>query len=369
MKSTITALALNHFGPDWAFNRMPASWNDTPATLEARAFLIKDAPLVVDDYARDAQVARTHDQKAELLVRNWANRTGRGRRDAKMKAQRNFPPRGLVISSGEQLPSGESIISRLFPVKVERSDLAEDQRAIARLDRCQAEAGRYGHAMAGYLLWLRARWEDLTRSLPDQCKALRDRDDVKNMGHLRIPSALATLYIGFDLAMRFYVDQGILTEAAAQERRDAFWVAMKEGAEGHKILVHTEDPIERFVRILSDSFAQGAIWVEGLGGVIDTRHVPNAEQLGFMDRDWLYLLGESTLAYVQRYCRNAGDPFPLNRNALYSGLVEAGLAIPGPEYTTMQLRVGDNKHNVLRIHIKPFGISPRVREGSEAAQF
>ena len=358
MKSTITALALNHYGPGWAYNRMPGSWNDTVTASEIRAFILKDAPFVVDDYARDVRAAKQHDAKAELLIRQWANRTGKGRRRSDLKARPDFPPRGTIIASGEQLPSGQSIVGRLFPIEVRRSDIAEDDEARARLSACQAESDRYGHALAGYLLWLRDHWDDLRQSLPGQWEALRDHEDIKRLGHLRIPSALSTLYVGFDLAMQFYLSHGVITDERAVELRAEYWTALMQDAIEHKILVQEEDPIDRFVRIMRDAFVQGRVWVEGLDDIADTNHEFPSEKLGWGDEDWVYLLGEATLSYLQRYCRQAGDPYPLNRNAFYKGLVDKGIAISGTRYTTIQFRQGDVKADgVLKLRRDVFGLA------------
>jgi len=362
MKSTITALALNHYGSGWSYNRMPASWNDTRTALEMKAFLIKDAPLVVDDYARDVRLARDHDRKAEYLIRQWANRTGRARRRSNLTAQQNFPPRGLIISSGEQLPSGQSIIGRSFPVEIVPADLVDNASAKERLNQCQAESHLYPHALAEYLLWLRDNWDVLRRELPAQWADLRDNEHIAGMQHQRIPAALAKLYIGFDLAMQFYTQREIITGDEAQDWRNLFFEAMKKDALAHSILVEEEDPIDRFVRIMTDSFAQGRIWCAGAQGIQDLPHEVYAEKIGFVDQDWLYLLGEAMLTYVQQYCRSAGDPFPLNRNALYSGLVEAGIAIPGTSYTTIQYKVAGNKYNVLKVDARRFGLEPKKKE-------
>lgn len=362
MKSTLAGLALNHYGPTWAYNRMPASWNDTVTTLEAKAFLAKDTPLIVDDYARDVHVARSHDHKVQLLVRNWANRTGKSRSRANLTFRPDRPPRGLVISSGEQLPPGQSIIGRLFPVEISPSDLSTDNDAKARLSRCQAESGQYGHAMTGYLLWLRERWGDLRKSLPGQRAELRDHEAIQKMSHLRIPSAISTLFAGFDLAMSFYTDQEVLSEDQAQEMRERFWTAIMEDAKTHNILVQEEDPIARFVRIIADSFAQGVVWAQSTGNVEDTEHEVYAEKLGFVDEDWLYLFGEATLTYVQEAGRKAGDPFPLNRSALYTGLVEQGIAIKGTTCATIKYRQGNGVYNVLKLRADKFGLSPQLKQ-------
>lgn len=364
MKSTITALALNHFGAGWNYNRMPASWTDTVTSLEMKSFAAKDVPLVVDDYARDVLNARSQDRKAQRMIRAWGNRANRARRKSDLSAQKNFPPRGLAIVSGEQLPSGQSIIGRLLPIEVRRDDLVDNEAAMARLNACQAERRKYPHAMSAFLLWVRERWDDLKEELPNEWERLRDHQRFTEMTHQRIPAVIAKLYCGFDLAMKFAVAQSAIEQEEAQQWRNRFFDALLEDALDHSILVEEEDPIDRFVRIIRDDVAQGKIWFEGTGDIADMPvagdRTPYAEKLGFVDQDWLYVFGESTLSYIQQRCRQTGDPFPLNRNALYSGLTEANIAVPGSQYTTMQYKgPGGQNHRVLKLYANEFGIEPQ----------
>jgi hypothetical protein len=74
-KSVITALALCHFG-DFDHHHLPASWTSTYNQLEKLLFYIKDAPLVIDDWApgQDSQKARELEVKSEHIIRDQGNR-------------------------------------------------------------------------------------------------------------------------------------------------------------------------------------------------------------------------------------------------------------------------------------------------------
>ena len=59
-----------------------------------------------------------------------------------------------------------------------------------------------------------------------------------------------------------------------------------------------------------------------------------------------------------------GEPFPLNRNAFYKALVDAGLAVASPaesDSRTWQLRVGDEKHRVLKVRADALGVVAKAR--------
>ena len=147
LKSTLAALFLSHFG---RFDRtcLPASWESTDNALERRLFTLKDTLAVIDDYAPRADVyaQRQLVQRAQRIIRAVGNRSGRARLQADLSERPEYPPRGLVFSTGEDLPPGQSILARLLPLQVDRERLNP-----ARLTQVQQHAHRLPHAMAGYL--------------------------------------------------------------------------------------------------------------------------------------------------------------------------------------------------------------------------
>jgi len=78
-KTALALLAQQHFGAAMDAERLPASWFSTGNALEGLAFLIKDALLLVDDFAptgSQADIQRFH-RDADRVLRASANNTGR----------------------------------------------------------------------------------------------------------------------------------------------------------------------------------------------------------------------------------------------------------------------------------------------------
>ena len=58
-KTSIVTLAMNHFGYDFRFEGdQPGSFNDSIASMERKLFILKDLPLLVDDYKTVADARR-----------------------------------------------------------------------------------------------------------------------------------------------------------------------------------------------------------------------------------------------------------------------------------------------------------------------
>ena len=152
LKSTLAALSLCHFG-DFDRLHLPGSWVSTANALEHRAFVLKDTLFVIDDYAPRAGFDdRDLQGKAARLLRAQGNNSARGRLRQDTSERPDRPPRGFILSTGEQHPPGQSVLARTMIVELERGEIH-----FPGLDRAQAEAHRLPHAMAGYIEWLGRR--------------------------------------------------------------------------------------------------------------------------------------------------------------------------------------------------------------------
>ena len=69
--------------------------------------------------------------------------------DATLRPHR--PPRGLILSTGEDVPRGQSLVARLLTVEVAHGDVD-----VARLTECQdvAARGAYAAALAAFVQWV-----------------------------------------------------------------------------------------------------------------------------------------------------------------------------------------------------------------------
>src|SRR5207245_9807365 len=105
LKSTIAALFLSHWG---SFDRtkLPGAWCSTVNALERRAFILKDAMFVIDDYAPTSLDRRDLEMKAARLLRAQGNLAGRGRLRQDLSERPGHSPRGLGVGYAEQLPPG-----------------------------------------------------------------------------------------------------------------------------------------------------------------------------------------------------------------------------------------------------------------------
>ncbi|MGH2688806.1 MAG: hypothetical protein ACRDKW_08370, partial [Actinomycetota bacterium] len=118
---------------------LPGSWSSTANALEGLAFAAKDALLVVDDFAPSGSVTDTEraHREADRILRAQGSRSGRLRMRADGSLRTARPPRGLILSTGEDVPRGQSLRARMLVLELERGDV--DWDALTRCQRAAAD--------------------------------------------------------------------------------------------------------------------------------------------------------------------------------------------------------------------------------------
>jgi DNA polymerase-1 len=341
MKTTIAALAQAHFG-DFSRSTMPAAWHDTAAHIENTICLAKDVLVVIDDFAPRGSAGwdELH-RKGEQVLRSVGNQAARGRMRPDMSERPERPPRGLVMATGEDLPSGQSILARILPVHFERK-----QVNTAKLSELQAKQDRLPHAMAGFIDWLRLHLDGIEDRLRGRFVARRAEFHASE-NHLRAPEALAHLVVGIELFSEFVVDVGVFGKREAGHFVDEAVSILRQLGVVQGGTVAEEDAPSRFMGQLRELVVQGKV------EIVDNReeklvHLGATQQIGWRDQDAVYLLPDATFSVVTGAMRAAGAPMPLKAPTLWSRLYTAGLIKPGDAgHLTSKQKCGGGRPRVI----------------------
>jgi hypothetical protein len=146
-KSELAALEQRHFGAGMDRLHLPGAWSSTANSLEALTFYAKDVVMVIDDFAPQgsaADISRYY-AAAERVFRAAGNRSGRGRLDSSARLREPKPPRGLILSTGEEIPRGHSIRARLLLLELSKGAISP-----IKLQECQRDAQQVQEARRGF---------------------------------------------------------------------------------------------------------------------------------------------------------------------------------------------------------------------------
>jgi hypothetical protein len=343
-KTELAALAQQHFGAGLDARHLPGSWSSTANALGELAFDGKDVVIVVDDYApRGAAGDRQRlEGKADFIFRAQGNRSGRGRAERHGGLQMPRPPRGLILSTGEEVPPGQSLRGRVLVLEVSRGDVP-----LAALTPHQrtAAAGRYAEALAGFVRWLAPQYGELTARLPGERAELRDRACTE--GHARTAGIVADLMLGLRLFLDFALAVGALTREGRAELARRGWEALQAAGAAQAEQGRDAEPTALFLRLLAGAIGTTAnvagpdgrepggrpeAWgwylrTYGVGENERTDWYAHGKRVGWVEGGDLYLEPEASYAAAQELAHRQGDALPVSPRTLHRRLHERGLLL------------------------------------------
>jgi len=344
-KSTITMLALTHLGEKFVKGReyySPCDWVSTVTDIEHNMFTIKDAPLVIDDYAPQSSSDGERDmrKKVERTVRTLGNRAGRGRRNADGSARRLSPPRGLVISTAELPLDVQSIVGRMIYVPVEQTqilgvseDIDEHQR------RAGVGGGAYAQAFAGYVRWLAANWDQaITEAKADHERASHYARGVFPSSQSRMVDYYANLITYANTGTRYLQAAGVVTPSEAQDMREQkFPGAFVELLKMQSVRVAEQSPVLRMLEALESKLMTGGAHFElRLGS--STPPPQGSTVVGYYEDNnlkaggpVLFLITGNCLQLSRDYWQKAGSNFNATKDSLQRQIDQADVLAYRPE--------------------------------------
>jgi hypothetical protein len=336
-KSELAALEQQHFGAGMNSRNLPASWSSTSNALEALTFHAKDALIVIDDFAphgSTADVARYH-AAADRVFRAAGNHAGRGRLDSSARFREPKPPRALILSTGEDIPHGQSVRARLLILELSKGTIDTSE-----LTECQqdSEAGIYSQAMAGFVRWIAAGYEDKRAQLDRRSAELRHL--MQSGGnHARTPDIIAQLQAGFEQFLAFAEEFGAITHDERYELMRRCWDALSEAGAAQTKHQSDTEPTARYISLIRGCLASGRAHLASRGGTVpdwlpescgwrgdgSSRMVPQGDCIGWIDGEDIYLEPMAAHQCAQNAARNTGEDLAVSPATLRRRLREKGL--------------------------------------------
>jgi hypothetical protein len=313
-KTTLAQLAVSHFGAGLGA-RDQTNFESTAYSIERQAFVLKDQVLLVDDYLGTPE----HRRILAFIARGAANRSGRGRLAGDGTLQGDKPPRALVITTGEDLPVGESLTARILVIRVpEESGLDLSQGAPVNAAQATADSGRHALAMAGFIRWLAPRYGEISSNL----EARRNRlgHQVRPIAsHSRTPGIYGDLMIGLEQWMSFAREIEAIDEDQAAALEERAGVAVMAAISDQAQYLESADPVERYRNLLREAISSGKAHVRAPG-----EELGPGTHLGWTFSDGTYLYADVSLSLAKHMAEAVGDPLPFSGQAMNQLLLERG---------------------------------------------
>jgi DNA polymerase III delta prime subunit len=368
-KTQMAALAQAHFGARFHGKHLPGNWSSTANALEKQAFLAKDAIFTIDDFApqQTPNEAAKLNQTAERIFRSQGNRSGRGRLDSEMKARPEYFPRGLVLSTGEDLPKTQSIRARLLVIEFNEGDLNFDLLTPAQK---AAQDGDLVKAMTGYVQWIAARVPELKVELEERHHELR-RSFSSGAIHRRAPEIAASLMMAFETFLRFATEAAAINQARANELREKMLDALSSAIDAQQSFQASEDPAIRFLSLIGGALVSGRAhladartgmspqdasrfgWqlesstLAGNSSQVRETFTPLGARIGWVSETELMLDPDSAFAIAQNLARDQKNELSISEMTLWKQLAEKGFIIKGERRNTIRRTINGGRPYVL----------------------
>ena len=367
-KTSVSALAMQHFGAGFDARHVPGAWSSTANANAALQFVLKDALFLIDDFVpkgSSSDVERQH-RDADRIFRGQGNTSGRGRLGRDGTSLRDAsPPRGLTLSTGEDVPRGQSLHSRFLLVELSPGDVD-----VKKLTACQgdASAGIYAQAMSAFLQWLAPRYMEVKKRLPEQIERFRAAA-TRSGQHARTPEIVANLMVGLNWFLRFAREVGALSVDDAKAIRARALRALAQAAAAQTRGQAGEDSAQRFLSLTAAVLDRGdACLREAATGAPSDRE--RGHCIGWTTDDGLVLLEpDGAYAAVHQLAAQQGEAFPVRPKTLGKRLEDGGfLTHHDKSRSTTQVTIGLTRRRVWSIRtsaIFPPAEEVQMEEGTE----
>lgn len=333
-KSELAAVAAGHFGRDLDAKNPMDSWESTAGAIERQAFLAKDVVGVLDDFrphgTRQDQAEAS--KKADRVLRGAFNRHSRGRLAQNARSHREgYCSRGLIISTGEDLPDGESLRSRVLCLDWPAGSM--NLKVLTALQAARRE-GLLAGVMHAFIQW---QAEDRDRALEirrgahtEATKRLREEGENN-----RTAEIAADLWSAWPVLMAFIADRGLLSKEEVARLDFLIWASIRATCSAQGAIVSEASPADRFreglVAVLAsgkghlDHAGTGALPVEWQARCGWASGEPKGNRLGYLSpsHEEVWLIGAATF---QEVAKMVG--IPGTERALWQRLHELQWLVP-----------------------------------------
>ncbi|HUY08377.1 MAG TPA: DUF3854 domain-containing protein [Candidatus Dormibacteraeota bacterium] len=236
-------------------------WSSTGNSLEGLLHHGKDALVVVDDLLPAGLSPREREHMldaAARVLRAQGNQGGRSRMRADSTIRPPKAPRGLAISTGEELPRGLSGLARVWLIEQREGDVTS-----LKLTAAQAQALLYSMAMSAYLQRLAPQMSGMGKRIREERDTIRATYPAS---HSRTSEIAAHIELGWKVWLEFAVSCGAITAQQASGILGRVREALLAGCQDQVEEQGEANPVELYRHGLQAAISSGRVYIEGLEG-------------------------------------------------------------------------------------------------------
>lgn len=361
-KSEFCSLIQSHFGSGMDARHLPASWSSTANALECQCYAAKDAICVIDDFVPNGTTwqVRGLQKTADQLLRGQGNQAGRARLTDTSNLQTTYYPRGVILSTGEDIPNGHSIRARMLIMDLSPGDITSQ-----KLTEAQEKRSSYPQAMHGWIKHLAGDLTGIRKRIQD--RATTFRDGHRDLGHARTPQMIGQLQATLEELLRYGMAKKYISVEEGAKLAIAGETGLMTIAEQQTQYMREADPADSFCELIKQLIGGHLCHLRSRSGGIPD----NPESFGWTEMRSLHgipsykasgptigwhddqaeeiLIDQNQFPFIQKH---SNGKLSLSRQTMLKRLKDAGVLSRTDELrnrNTMRIMCGGAQRSVLTI--------------------
>ena len=319
-KTTLTTHALCLFGK-FDRHQVPESWSSTQNALGRRLSEARDVTLLIDDYKK----GMVRGGEPVALIQNYADGTSRSRMGADQENRASLPPRGLILSTGEDSwEEHESTQARTLTLHIRRPDddlLPEYLRGLTAAQKTSMDLGIIG---GEWVKWL------AQKTLPAIRTVLATRREVWSTGivrdypgtHLRQVVTLSGLFAVGDILLEFIREQFPDAFETYKAATEVAWPSLTQSGAARAEDASLRAPFPWMISALQQALSQREICFTHKSKDGPPLGSSMADSVGYYDSEYIYLTRQSSFHWAEKRVRQSGGSLHFSWQAFCQGVRE-----------------------------------------------
>ncbi|WP_326512264.1 hypothetical protein [Clostridium intestinale] len=311
MKTSISKVFFNLFNRS-SNKEISSTFKDTQSVVEIKAFEAKDSVLLVDDYhpTTSSTEKKSMEGLASHILRMYGDGITKGRATKNMEKQREYPPRGICVITGEDVLGGESTVARYVGIEVTREDYDTN---ILRYH--QDNPLIFSTHMYHFINWVSCNYQHI-KSQIDSKFAQHRNDGVDFFRHKRFGECLAIFNLISDIFLKYCCSIGYLDSYSAGLIANDWNDVIIDTIKLHEDNSTNQDPAIMYLIAIDELIRSNRCILLEVGQTSSTR----ANIIGYRDDSYYYLIPETSYNNVKSFWKNQGVEFPIGKESTHKAL-------------------------------------------------
>lgn len=313
MKTSTSKVFFNLFNTGQR-DMISATFKDTVTALEMKACEYKDCVLLVDDYhpSVSSNEKQRMNENASQLLRIYGDGITKSRSTKNLNKQKEFPPRGLAVITGEGYLEGESTVARYIGIEVEKSDF--DTKILSYYQKNPLIVSTH---FTYFINWIAQNFERLVKDIEQRFSEYRFKY-IDLFRHKRFSEATAILQIVTEIILEYCYYNSLYTREQVDYTKKIWIETIINVIKTHENKNIKQKPEIMYLIAIQELLESNRM------KLLTLNDNSIKENYGYEDEDKLYLFPNLTFSEVQKYWNKQGIEFQISPEQINKELDNIG---------------------------------------------